>query len=558
MKMKNLDPQTYFETTSDEDLVLASLGGDRDAFTQIVERYQRLVCSLAYSAVGNLSESEDIAQESFLAAWQKLSTLQDPAKLRPWLCGIVRFKSSRSRRSDAHEPVHRANDLEVIGDVSSDGPSGPEAAINKEEQSILWHALERLPDNYREPLVLYYREYQSIEHVAMELDLTEDTVKQRLSRGRKMLKEQAMAFVEGALVRSTPGKVFTMSVLAALPVFSPPAKAAAAGAAMAAVGKGASGAAKLSLFAAVLAPVSGLLSAGMGLRKALDQTRTARERKAMVFTTASLLGSMGVFFALLYGLRSLALARPEALGAIMDWNHLMIVGFSVGWSWFFLRRLRAQGALRAEERRLYPELFKDPRFQTGSRTSEYISRATWWGVPLVHVRFGMQEVGQKPAFGWIAAGDRAIGLLFAFGGVAVGFCSIGVISAGVISLSAIGVGVLAVGAIGVGWWAVGAVAAGVHAFGAMSATAWEIAQGGGFVWSNYIAIGPQSLVSAPHANDALAWLTVYNPQAERDWLIYCIVVVILTLVPISIYAQAVRQRFRTDSTAVQPKMKDGK
>jgi len=276
----------------------------------------------------------------------------------------------------------------------------------------------------------------------------------------------------------------------------------------------------------------------------------------MVFTTASLLGSMGVFFALLYGWRSLALARPEALGAIMDWNHLMIVGFSVGWSWFFLRRLRAQGALRAEERRLYPELFEDFRFQTGSRTSEYISRATWWGVPLVHVRFGMQEVGQKPTFGWIAVGDRAIGLLFAFGGVAVGFCSIGVISAGVISLSAIGVGVLAVGAIGVGWWAVGAVAAGVHAFGAMSATAWEIAQGGGFVWSNYIAIGP--LAQAPHANDVIAWLTVYNPQAERDWLIYGGVIAFLTLVPTAVYAQAVRQRLRTGSTVSQPKTKDSK
>ena len=77
------------------------------------------------------------------------------------------------------------------------------------------------PDNYREPLVLYYREYQSIEHVAVQLELTEDTVKQRLSRGRKMLKEQALAFVEGALVKSTPGKVFTMGVLASLPAFSP-------------------------------------------------------------------------------------------------------------------------------------------------------------------------------------------------------------------------------------------------------------------------------------------------------------------------------------------------
>ena len=65
--------------------------------------------------------------------------------------------------------------------------------------------------------MLFYREHQSIETVAANLDLTEDTVKQRLSRGRKMLQEQVLAFVEGALSRTNPGKTFTLGVLAALP-----------------------------------------------------------------------------------------------------------------------------------------------------------------------------------------------------------------------------------------------------------------------------------------------------------------------------------------------------
>ena len=221
--MKNVDVLTELETTPDEDLVLASLGGDREAFGQIVERYQRLLCSLAYSSVGNLSESEDIAQEAFLTAWQKMGDLKDPAKLRPWLCGIVRFKASRSRRKDAREPVRGADELDALNEVSDGEQSTQDAAVREEEQAILWHSLEQLPVKYREPLVLYYREHQSIEHVAVELDLTEDNVKQRLSRGRKMLKEQAMSFVEGALSRSTPGKLFTMAVLASLPALSPPA-----------------------------------------------------------------------------------------------------------------------------------------------------------------------------------------------------------------------------------------------------------------------------------------------------------------------------------------------
>ena len=54
---------------NDAELVGKSLAGNRDAFGQIIARYQSLVCSLAYSATGSLSQSEDLAQETFVAAW---------------------------------------------------------------------------------------------------------------------------------------------------------------------------------------------------------------------------------------------------------------------------------------------------------------------------------------------------------------------------------------------------------------------------------------------------------------------------------------------------------
>src|SRR5690349_23139089 len=56
---------------------------------------------------------------------------------------------------------------------------------------------------------LYYREHRSVEHVAAALDLTEDTVKQRLARGRKILQERVLSFVEGALSRSTRSEEHT-------------------------------------------------------------------------------------------------------------------------------------------------------------------------------------------------------------------------------------------------------------------------------------------------------------------------------------------------------------
>src|SRR5256885_14137374 len=76
--------------SSDSELVTQTLAGNRDAFGWIVARYQTLLCSLAYSATGSLSQSQDLAQETFVAAWKQLADLREPEKLRPWLCRISR------------------------------------------------------------------------------------------------------------------------------------------------------------------------------------------------------------------------------------------------------------------------------------------------------------------------------------------------------------------------------------------------------------------------------------------------------------------------------------
>src|SRR5437773_6401518 len=89
---------------TDSELVGESLSGNRDAFGQIVSRYQSLVCSLAYSATGSLSQSEDVAQDTFIAAWKQLRTLHEPAKLRAWLCGIARNLTNNSLRKQGREP----------------------------------------------------------------------------------------------------------------------------------------------------------------------------------------------------------------------------------------------------------------------------------------------------------------------------------------------------------------------------------------------------------------------------------------------------------------------
>jgi RNA polymerase sigma factor (sigma-70 family) len=279
----------HFNMTSeieDAELVARSLAGNRDAFGLIVSRYQNLVCSLAYSATGSLPQSEDVSQETFVTAWRQLPDLREPGRLRSWLCGIARNLSRRALRQQGREPAHAAESLEVADESPATEPLPAEQAINREEAAIMWRALEGIPEIYREPLILFYREQQSIERVAAALELSEDAVKQRLSRGRKMLQEQVAAFVEGALRLSAPGPALAATVLAALPLtMASSAKAAGMGAAA----KGTAAAkvgGMLGILSAFLVPL-GIIGGFFGLLAGARMAPTKKQRRD---------GMWGIFF----------------------------------------------------------------------------------------------------------------------------------------------------------------------------------------------------------------------------------------------------------------------
>src|SRR3954469_8105484 len=114
-----MTPAVKTTDSSDSELVTRSLAGNHDAFGGIVARYQSLLCSLAYSATGSLSQSEDLAQETFVAAWKQLADLREPAKLRPWLCRIARNLIFDSLRDQKREPVHAAESLDLLVDSAA-------------------------------------------------------------------------------------------------------------------------------------------------------------------------------------------------------------------------------------------------------------------------------------------------------------------------------------------------------------------------------------------------------------------------------------------------------
>src|ERR1022692_1557 len=235
----------------DNELVAQTLDGNRDAFGRIVSRYQSLICSLAYSATGSLGQSEDLAQETFISAWKHLRHLRERHKLRAWLCGIARNRINNNLRREGREPLRDAETLDSAPDSPAPEPLPHDQTISNEEEAILWRSLERIPEIYREPLILFYREHQSIEHVAGALELSEDAVKKRLSRGRKLLQEEVQAFVENTLRRTAPGQAFSSAVFAALPLAAGPAATAGAGA-----GAKGTAAAKSGFLAAWLAPLA--------------------------------------------------------------------------------------------------------------------------------------------------------------------------------------------------------------------------------------------------------------------------------------------------------------
>jgi RNA polymerase sigma factor (sigma-70 family) len=206
---------------SDAALVAACLAGEREAFVHIVQRYQSLVCAVAYNATGRLSLSEDIAQDTFVRAWKRLAELREPEKLRGWLCTIA---SSIARNSVRGEKP--AAPVELLDTAPSHDASPDEAAAIDEENALVWHALEALPEQTRLPLILFYREGESIATVARILDLSEDAVRQRLSRGRALLRERMTGLAETVLGRSRPTTVFTFAVMSAIGALALPSKVA--------------------------------------------------------------------------------------------------------------------------------------------------------------------------------------------------------------------------------------------------------------------------------------------------------------------------------------------
>jgi RNA polymerase sigma factor (sigma-70 family) len=555
--------QLLDERAPDADLWQLVRAGSIPAFETLVRRHQAAVSAVAYNACGDLALSEDIAQDTFWTAWRNRAALHEPERLRSWLCGIARNLGKNARRR-----AHPAGPLGAASEVPGQMPDPAEQAVSREEEALVWKALAQIPETYREPLILFYREGQAVVEVAEALELSPDAVKQRLARGRGMLREQVAELVEGALRRSRPGQSFAVGVVAGL------SSAAAKGAGAAvpgAIGAGLSG----GVLGGLVGALGGLAGAWLGTWLPAQLAPTKAERDVQLRTGRRILLVSAIFLAALLGGGWLLLGPPFNVTGIMI--------FWAAWMTMFglyitlegtrtarlLQRLRAAGGGEPNDA---PLRRRWEATASRYRGRVYRSRLTLFGLPLLDVNVSnpLPQGERRPgvARGWIAVGDDARGLLlavggrargliafggvamggFCFGGVAVGLIAVGGLGVGVLGIGGLGVGVLGVGGLAIGWQAAGGGAIAWDTAVGGGAAAWHAAYGGG-AWALDYALGGAAV--AAHANDdaARAVLLDHPLKHGMDWLManqtwYLVGVIALSVLPTLIMIPLMYRRER--------------
>ena len=358
----------------------AARSGDRAAYGRIVAACQNTVTAVALAITHDVPASEDIAQEAFLSAWQHLKRLQNPSSFLPWLRQITRNLARDHLRANRHRPLDGVGADIAIELAADPSPTPMQRLVEDEREHAAAELISALPEDSREVLLLFYREGQSSQQVALLLGLSDAAVRKRLSRARQSLHEDLLARFGEFAASSAPGAAFTGIIATALTIASPPAAAkgilgiAAAGGAKT-LGKVALGAGG-SLAIALVGAFAGIW---LGLRRQLKGAIGEEERQALI-RSAAINGAASILFLV----AMLALSRFSS-----GWVPIvlaMLVFIAV----IFYQTLVAQP--RILQRRHAMEAARDPVLAAKMRRRERIQ--CWLGA----------TIGLVAGFGGLIAG----------------------------------------------------------------------------------------------------------------------------------------------------------
>jgi RNA polymerase sigma-70 factor, ECF subfamily len=183
---------------SDAELVAACRQGQTEAFGTLVERHQDRAYGLAYRLTGNGDDAAEAVQEAFLNAWRALDRFRAEAGFYTWFYRIVvnvvrsrqRFKAVRPREHSYDIPGagRDADGPTLVAAMKADGPDPSEEAGRKEREVLLQQALTKLEPEQRTLILLRDIEGHDYGMIAEMLECPRGTVKSRLHRARKALK----------------------------------------------------------------------------------------------------------------------------------------------------------------------------------------------------------------------------------------------------------------------------------------------------------------------------------------------------------------------------------
>lgn len=172
------------ETLEDNDLVVRTLAGDVRSYEELVRRYERLVGRILYPYARREISVEDLVQETFLRAYDRLETFNPDYRFKTWLLAIANNLGVDTLR-------RRREVIEFNPETHAGTAGSPESiAIESDRSRVVQEAIMTLPETYSVPLILRYTEEMSYAEIADVLDLTVQAVKSRLFRARNMLAEK--------------------------------------------------------------------------------------------------------------------------------------------------------------------------------------------------------------------------------------------------------------------------------------------------------------------------------------------------------------------------------
>lgn len=194
MSTATLEPNTSTKKklTTVAQLVVAAQAGDRAAMGELFNRYRAHVLAVAFRRLGDDNEAQELSQEVFLQALQKISQLRDPQCFGGWLTRIThRMAINRAVR----RPPSVATEPQTMEATCIDGQTPFTAAITDERARSVRVGLDRLRTMDRETLEAFYMRGKTLLEMSVEFDAPIGTIKRRLHEARKRLAKEVEAAV---------------------------------------------------------------------------------------------------------------------------------------------------------------------------------------------------------------------------------------------------------------------------------------------------------------------------------------------------------------------------